>query len=268
MRKQRRAGLGHCAPCILLSLSLPRASFTMNTLRKLSSSSKPKAPRHTVSISRSEGSLGLGLDDDNCVTSITPGSSAAATDVLVGDYVVGIGGKPIGSRKLVSVLAENAGSEIELEIERASAESQGSSTPRGGSTPRFGSSLFGGMSRRSTRSDSHDSGSNAASDEVSHQHRTGSFAQAGETVRALRLNLNRHLFTPLLTLARDSEPSPNPARTWPEPSPTITLPRWSHCGWPGRQMSRGGWRWMRRTPCPPLCRTRSRTGPASSWTMK
>jgi len=160
----------------------------MNALRKLSSTgSKPKGARHTVTISRSEGSLGLGLSDDNCVTSITPGSSAAATDVLVGDYVVGIGGKPVGSRKLVSVLAENAGSEIELEIERASAESQGSSTPRGGSTPRFGSSLFGGMSRRSTRSDSHDSGSNAASDEVSHQHRTGSFAHAGETVVTLRL---------------------------------------------------------------------------------
>ena len=176
-------GTAHRTLPISLSLSLPRASFTMNTLRKLSNSSKPKAPRHTVSISRSEGSLGLGLDDDNCVTSITPGSSAAATDVLVGDYVVGIGGKPVGSRKLVSVLAENAGSEIELEIERASAESKGSSTPR------FGSSLFGGLSRRSTRADS---GSEAASDEVTHQHRTGSFAQAGETVRALRLNPNLH----------------------------------------------------------------------------
>jgi C-terminal processing protease CtpA/Prc len=147
----------------------------MNTLRKLSNSSKPKAPRHTVSISRSEGSLGLGLDDDNCVTSITPGSSAAATDVLVGDYVVGIGGKPVGSRKLVSVLAENAGSEIELEIERGSAESNGSSTPRGGSMPRFGSSLFGGMSRRSTQSGSDDA------------NRAGSFAQAGETVVTLLL---------------------------------------------------------------------------------
>jgi hypothetical protein len=182
-------GRGHCAPCILLSLSLPRASFTMNTLRRMSSI-KPKGTRHTVTISRSEGSLGLGLSDDNCVTSITPGSSAAATDVLVGDYVVGIGGKPVGSRKLVSVLAENAGIEIVLEIERASAESKGSSTPRGGSMPRFGSSLFGGMSRRSTRS-----GSDAAPDEVTHEHRTGSFAQAGETVRALRLNPNLHLFT-------------------------------------------------------------------------
>ena len=93
----------------------------MNTLRRMSSI-KPKGTRHTVTISRSEGSLGLGLSDDNCVTSITPGSSAAATDVLVGDYVVGIGGKPVGSRKLVSVLAENAGIEIVLEIERASAE--------------------------------------------------------------------------------------------------------------------------------------------------
>lgn len=165
----------------MLSLSLPRASFTMNTLRRMSSI-KPKGTRHTVTISRSEGSLGLGLSDDNCVTSITPGSSAAATDVLVGDYVVGIGGKPVGSRKLVSVLAENAGIEIVLEIERASAESKGSSTPRGGSMPRFGSSLFGGMSRRSTRS-----GSDAAPDEVTHEHRTGSFAQAGETVVTLRL---------------------------------------------------------------------------------
>ena len=243
MRK-KGYGTGHCAPCILLSLSLPRASFTMNTLRRMSSI-KPKGTRHTVTISRSEGSLGLGLSDDNCVTSITPGSSAAATDVLVGDYVVGIGGKPVGSRKLVSVLAENAGIEIVLEIERASAESKGSSTPRGGSMPRFGSSLFGGMSRRSTRS-----GSDAAPDEVTHEHRTGSFAQAGETVRALRLNPNLHLFThpplhPPLTLACDPEPGPNLARTWPEPSPTLTLPRWSHCGWPGRQTSRGGWRWTR-----------------------
>ena len=177
-------GTAHRTLPISLSLSLPRASFTMNALRKLSStSSKPKGTRHTVTISRSEGSLGLGLSDDNCVTSITPGSSAASVDVLLGDFVVGIGGKPVGSRKLVSVLAENAGSEIELEIERASAESKGSSTPR------FGSSLFGGLSRRSTRADS---GSDVASDEVTHQHRTGSFAQAGETVRALHLNPNLH----------------------------------------------------------------------------
>ena len=154
----------------------------MNTMRRLSSSSsKPKATRHTVTISRAEGSLGLGLSDDNCVTAITPDSSAASADVLVGDRIVGIGGQPAGSRKLVSLLAENAGSEIELDIERASAER------KGGSTPRFGSTLFGGTSRRSARSsNSHDSGSDFAPDEVI-SHRTGSFASAGETVRALRL---------------------------------------------------------------------------------
>ena len=186
-----RSGLGHCAPCILRSLSPSRALFAMNSLLRRASSSKPKATRHTVSISRSEGLLGLGLSDDNCVTSITPDSPAANADVLVGDYVVGFGGKPVG-RKLVSLLAENTASQIELEIERAYAESKGSSTPRGSSMPRFGSSLFAGMSRR--RSSGIIQNSDAAADEVTHS--TGSFAHAGETVRALHPNPNLHPFTP------------------------------------------------------------------------
>jgi len=116
------------------------------------------------------------------VTSIAPNSPAANADVLVGDYVVGFGGKPVG-RKLVSLLAENTASQIELEIERAYAESKGSSTPRGSSMPRFGSSLFVGMSRR--RSSGIIQNSDAAADEVTH--RTGSFAHAGETIVTMRM---------------------------------------------------------------------------------
>ena len=86
--------------------------------------------------------------------------------------VVGIGGQPVGARKLVSLLAENPGSEINLEIERrSSTERMGSITPR-----------IPFPSRRPVSGSGYDIPSDA---ELSC--RSGSFAAAGETVMTMRL---------------------------------------------------------------------------------
>ena len=176
------AGSLCCGPYLSGSLSVaPR--FTMNTLRRLSVS-KPKGARHTIVVSRAGGSIGLGLSDDNCVTSIAQGGSAASCDVMIGDRIVGVSGKRVSSRKVVSVLAENTGDDIELEIERraltterkASMSRLGSTfiTPRAPS--RFSiSALTGSHNQRFSRSES-----GVAC-------RTGSFAASGETVITLRL---------------------------------------------------------------------------------
>ena len=72
----------------------------------------------SVVISRAGGSLGLGLNNDNVVTKVTAESSAATAGVRFGDKVISVDGKEVGSRKLVSMLAENPNTELKLELER------------------------------------------------------------------------------------------------------------------------------------------------------
>ena len=73
----------------------------------------------TVVISRAGGfTFGLGLNNDNIVTKVTAESSAATAGVRFGDKVISVDGKEVGSRKLVSMLAENPNTELKLELER------------------------------------------------------------------------------------------------------------------------------------------------------
>lgn len=72
----------------------------------------------TVVISRAAGSLGIGLNDDNIVTKVTPKSSSETAGVKFGDKVISVDGKEVGKRKLVSMLAENPNTELTLELAR------------------------------------------------------------------------------------------------------------------------------------------------------
>ena len=49
-------------------------------------------------------SLGIGLNNDNIVTSVTPGSVAGRHGLRLGDVVVGWQGQPLVDRKLQEVL--------------------------------------------------------------------------------------------------------------------------------------------------------------------
>ncbi len=150
----------------------------MNALRKLSGSgsssrsSGSAAPtQYVVTVSRAGGSFGLGLSDDNVVTTVAEKSSAAEASIQPNDRVVTVDGQPVGSRKLVSLLAENRNTEITLGIERGSS-SVARKSSGSGATPR-GLGLFSSRSK-----------SNTQTDDV---HRTGSFADMGERILTLRL---------------------------------------------------------------------------------
>ena len=55
----------------------------------------------TVAVSRAQGSLGLGLSDENVVTAVAPHSAAAAAKLRPFDKVVSIDGQPLGSRQVL-----------------------------------------------------------------------------------------------------------------------------------------------------------------------
>ena len=51
------------------------------------------------------GGVGLGLDDDNCVTEVVPGLPAGLSSrIAVGDRVVSVDGQPLGGRKLQTII--------------------------------------------------------------------------------------------------------------------------------------------------------------------
>ena len=143
----------------------------MKAIRRMSGSTSHRASvtSLTVTVSRAEGSFGLGLSDDNVVTDISEKSSAASTEIQAGDRVVSVDGQPVGSRKLVSMLAENASTSVTLGLERSPLLDKSSS----GGAPR---SLLPGRGRSASTA--------KASDPLD---RTGSFVAAGEQVLTLRL---------------------------------------------------------------------------------
>ena len=51
------------------------------------------------------GGVGLGLDDDNCVTEVVPGLPAGLSGrIAVGDRVVSVDSQPLGGRKLQTII--------------------------------------------------------------------------------------------------------------------------------------------------------------------
>ena len=118
----------------------------------------PEVDIVSVEVSRAGGSLGLGLNNDNIVTAVTKGSPSETAGIRRGDKVVAVGEKDVGSRKLVSLLAENASASVTLKLER----------PRG--TP------------RSPRDSMH-----SPIEAVTSLFKKGSYAAPGQDVRTFRL---------------------------------------------------------------------------------
>jgi len=93
----------------------------MKVLRKLSGSSqRSSVTTLTATVAKAEGKVGLGLNADNFVTAIKENSSAASTEIRVGDRILSVDGVPLSSRTVTAVLAEHNNPSVTFGIERQS----------------------------------------------------------------------------------------------------------------------------------------------------
>ena len=97
----------------------------LSGIRRLSKSGSKKdatdggGERLTFSITRADGTFGVGLSDSNYITSIEEGTPAASTGLMPGDLIVAVNGEDLDGRKVTNVMAKSPDLEtIKLTVER------------------------------------------------------------------------------------------------------------------------------------------------------
>jgi len=100
----------------------------LSGIRRLSKSGSKKdatdgGERLTFSITRADGTFGVGLSDSNYITSIEEGTPAASTGLMPGDLIVAVNGEDLAvdgvARKVTNVMAKSPDLDtIKLTVER------------------------------------------------------------------------------------------------------------------------------------------------------
>ena len=98
----------------------------LSGIRRLSKSGSKKDAtdeRLTFSITRADGTFGVGLSDSNYITSIEEGTPAASTGLMPGDLIVAVNGEELlidgVARKVTNVMAKSPDLDtIKLTVER------------------------------------------------------------------------------------------------------------------------------------------------------
>ena len=101
----------------------------LSGIRRLSKSGSKKdatdgGERLTFSITRADGTFGVGLSDSNYITSIEDGTPAASTGLMPGDLIVAVNGEDLAvdggvARKVTNVMAKSPDLDtIKLTVER------------------------------------------------------------------------------------------------------------------------------------------------------
>ena len=99
----------------------------LSGIRRLSKSGSKKDAtdeRLTFSITRADGTFGVGLSDSNYITSIEEGTPAASTGLMPGDLIVAVNGEDLAvdggvARKVTNVMAKSPDLDtIKLTVER------------------------------------------------------------------------------------------------------------------------------------------------------
>ena len=95
----------------------------LSGIRRLSKSGSKKdatdGERLTFSITRADGTFGVGLSDSNYITSIEEGTPAASTGLMPGDLIVAVNGEDLDGRKVTNVMAKSPDLDtIKLTVER------------------------------------------------------------------------------------------------------------------------------------------------------
>ena len=100
----------------------------LSGIRRLSKSGSKKdatsdGERLTFSITRADGTFGVGLSDSNYITSIEEGTPAASTGLMPGDLIVAVNGEDLTvdgvARKVTNVMAKSPDLDtIKLTVER------------------------------------------------------------------------------------------------------------------------------------------------------
>ena len=120
-RKKTRRGLS-----LLVGLAdrTPPVRTMLSGIRRLSKSGSKKdatdgGERLTFSITRADGTFGVGLSDSNYITSIEEGTPAASTGLMPGDLIVAVNGEDLDGRKVTNVMAKSPDLDtIKLTVER------------------------------------------------------------------------------------------------------------------------------------------------------